>query len=39
MYTKAELIEMGMDELEQLYEESAGDYDSVEDLMESNGLI
>ncbi len=39
MYTRAELLEMGMDELEQLYEETAGDYDSVEDLMESNGLI
>lgn len=33
------LYELGMDELEQLYEEMAEDYESFEDFQISNGLI
>ena len=39
MYTREELLEIGMDELEEFYEETVEDYDSLENLMEFNVLI
>lgn len=35
---KVNLSELGMDELEQLYEENAEDYASLDDFLESNHL-
>ena len=38
MINREDLFEMGMDELEQAYEEMSEDYEDFDDFLESNNL-